>query len=292
MISLASQSVERSRLPPLAVSPDGRLIVYASVERGRSRLYMRALDDLSPRPIPETESATTPFFSPDGRWLAFFDSGVLKKVSISGGVPLTICEAPPVWSAHWGTHHTIVFSTTLPRSGLWTVSATGGEPSRLTTPKPGELQHGYPQLLAGGASVLFSVRRDNGWHLAILSLETRDWRLLGNGRVIGEGAQYVGTGHLIYAQAGGLVATPFDPSSGTLDQPPVPLLEHTARSQFGGIYFAVGAESGTLVTCRRTRQCPSGRSCASTETAARRRSSRAARRMSSRPSRATAGGSR
>ena len=71
--------------------------------------------------------------------------------------------------------------------------------------------------------------------------------MLGNGRVIGEGAQYLPTGHLVYTQSGGLVATPFDPSSGTLDQPPVPLLERVETSRFGGAYFAVAARSGTLV---------------------------------------------
>jgi eukaryotic-like serine/threonine-protein kinase len=71
--------------------------------------------------------------------------------------------------------------------------------------------------------------------------------LLGHGRVIGEGAQYLSTGHLVYAQSGGLVATPFDPSSGSLDQPPVPLAEHVETARFGGTYFAVAARAGTLV---------------------------------------------
>ena len=103
-----------------------------------------------PALIPSTEGASTPFFSPDGRWLAFYANGSLKKVSVAGGVPLTICDAPPVWSATWGENNTIVFATTLPSSGLWLVSANGGEPAQITTPKADEAQHGYPQLLAGG----------------------------------------------------------------------------------------------------------------------------------------------
>ncbi len=249
MITLpAAQALEKGRFPPVALSPDGRLLVYAAaVDGGRTNLYLRPLDELAARPIPATEGAGSPFFSPDGRWLAFYVSGLLKKVSVAGGVPLTICEAPPVWSATWGENDSIVFATTLPSSGLWLVSANGGEPVPITTPKSDEAQHAYPQLLPGGTHVLFSVRRDNAWRLALLALKSRDWRLLGNGRVIGEGAQYLPTGHLVYAQSGGLVATPFDPSSGNLDQPPVSLLEHVETSRFGGTYFAVAAGAGTLV---------------------------------------------
>ena len=162
MITLpATQALEKGRLPPLALSPDGKLLVYAAaVSGGRTKLYLRPLDELDARPIPATEGASTPFFSPDGRWLAFFADGVLKKVSVAGGVPLTICEAPPIWSASWGEQDTIVFATTLAASGLWRVSANGGEPIQITTPKPDETQHGYPQLLPGAAacSSVFDAR--------------------------------------------------------------------------------------------------------------------------------------
>ncbi|MBI3469886.1 MAG: PD40 domain-containing protein, partial [Candidatus Solibacter usitatus] len=244
----AGQALERGRFPPVALSPDGKLLVYAAaVDGGRTNLYLRPLDELTARHIAATEGANSPFFSPDGRWVAFYANGLLKKVSVAGGVPLTICEAPPVWSATWGEDQSIVFATTLPSSGLWLVPANGGEPVQITKPKPDEAQHGYPQLLPGGTQVLFSVRRGNGWQLALLGLKGRDWRLLGNGRAIGEGAQYLPTGHLVYAQSGGLVATPFDPSSGKLDQPPVPLHERVETSRFGGAYFAFAASAGTLV---------------------------------------------
>ena len=249
MITLPSpQALEKGRFPPVALSPDGRLLVYAAAtDGGRTNLFLRPLDELSARPIPETEGASTPFFSPDGRWLAFYADGLLKKVSVAGGVPLTISDAPPVWSATWGENDRIVFATTLAPSGLWEVSANGGAPTQITTPEPDEAQHGYPQLLPGGRQMLFSVRRGNAWHLALLALDSREWAVLGNGRVIGEGAQYLPTGHLVYTQSGGLVATPFDPSSGNLDQPPVSLLERVETSRFGGAYFAVAARSGTLV---------------------------------------------
>jgi serine/threonine-protein kinase len=95
--------------------------------------------------------------------------------------------------------------------------------------------------------VLFSVRRENTWHLALLAVQRREYRILGGARAIGDGAQYLRTGHLIYAQSGGMVVTPFDPATGNLDQPPVPMLERIQMSRFGGAFFAVAHAAGTLV---------------------------------------------
>ena len=249
MISIPPvQALERSRSSPVALSPDGSLLVYAAaVGGGRTNLFIRPLNELAAHPLPATEGASTPFFSSDGRWLGFYADGMLKKVSVAGGVPLTISDAPPIWSASWGDRDTIVFATTLPSSGLWEVSANGGEPKSITKTGANEIQHGYPQLLAGDTQVLFSVQRANGWQLALLTRQTGKWAVLGNGRIIGEGAQYLPTGHVVYAQSGGLIATPFDPANGDLNQPPAPLLERVEASRFGGAYFAVASKSGTLI---------------------------------------------
>lgn len=249
MITMPSgQAIESGRFQPLALSPDGKLFVYAAtLDGGQTRLYLRPLDEVAANPIPATEGASTPFFSPDGRWLAFYANGSLMKVSVAGGAPLTICKSPPVWSASWGENDKIVFATTGSSSGLWLVSANGGDAAQITKPNADEAEHGYPQLLSDGQHVLFSVRRDNEWHLALLDTNNNEWRVLGNGRIIGEGAQYLPTGHLVYAQSGGLVVTPFDPSNGNLDQPPVPLLERIQTSRFGGTYFAFAPATGTLV---------------------------------------------
>ncbi len=241
------QALERGRYTSIALSPDGRQLVYAAaVGGGQTQLYLRRLDELDTRPMPTTVGANTPLFSPDGRWVAFYADGALKKISLAGGVPITICETPPVWSAAWAGDR-IVFATTLAGSGLWTVSADGGEPAQLTKPRPGESEHGYPQILPGGTQVLFSVLGDNGWQPALLSLADRDWRIVGNGRVIGEGARFLPTGHLVSVQSGGLVATRFEASTGTLDAAPIPLLERIETSRFGGAPFAIAADVGSLV---------------------------------------------
>ena len=164
MITLpAALALEKGRSSPVALSPDGALLVYAATDGGRPRLYLRPLRELSARAIAGTDGASTPFFSPDGRWLAFYADGELKRVSVTGGVPLTICEAPPVWSATWGEGDTIVFATTVASSGLWFVSANGGIPAQLTTPEA-DVAHGYPQILPGGTEAL--VQRAAAQHVA------------------------------------------------------------------------------------------------------------------------------
>ena len=98
------------------------------------------MDSLEAEPIGGTEGAIGPFFSPDGQWIGFFADGKLKKVSISGGVTLTLStlsDSENPRGACWGPNDTIVF-TPGQRMGLWQVSAAGGTPQELTTLNEGE----------------------------------------------------------------------------------------------------------------------------------------------------------
>ncbi len=78
----------------MALSPDGTHLAYVARQGGAQQLYLRAMDSLDAKPIPDTEGAVEPFFSPDGQWLGFFAGGKLKKVSVSGGAALTLGDAP------------------------------------------------------------------------------------------------------------------------------------------------------------------------------------------------------
>ena len=79
--------------PAVALSPDGTHLAYVASQGGTQQLYLRAMDSLEARPIPGTEGAVNPFFSPDGQWVGFFAGGKLKKVSVSGGAALTLGDA-------------------------------------------------------------------------------------------------------------------------------------------------------------------------------------------------------
>ena len=220
-----------------ALSPDGRNVVYAADVDGVRLLYIRPLDQVEARPLPGTEGAYNPFFSPDGEWVAFFTDpatggGKLKRVSVRGGPPLTLCDARwPMGS--WGGDGTIVFvhssgDTDTDRI-LHRVPAAGGTPEPITEldPEQGELRHGWPEVLPGGESVVFSISvgedptfRDS--RLAVLSLSTGEYRT-----VVEQGhhARYAESGHLVYSLSGVLTAAPFDLGRLETTGPPVPILE-------------------------------------------------------------------
>ena len=178
---------------PVALSPDGSLLVYAAAMDGSPQLFMRPLAAFESRPIPGTAGASGPFFSPDGQWLGFVADGKIQKVALAGGMPISIADVPSLTSgASWGADGHIVFAD-LRSQGLMRVSEDGGTPEIFTTPDSDDCEnsHRLPHHLPGGRDLLFSVRVRDGWTIALLSLESRRWRSLG---LSGSDARYVDTG--------------------------------------------------------------------------------------------------
>src|SRR5712691_2912304 len=89
--------------PAVAISTDGTHLAYVARQGGTQQLYLRAMDSLEPRPIPGTEGAVNPFFSPDGQWLGVFAGGKLKKVSVNGGTAVTLGDAASPYGASWSS---------------------------------------------------------------------------------------------------------------------------------------------------------------------------------------------
>ncbi|MDA2924960.1 winged helix-turn-helix domain-containing protein, partial [Acidobacteria bacterium AH-259-L09] len=238
----------------LAISPDGRRIVYVARRDGTTQLYVRPLDEVVARPIPGTEGAEAfPFFSPDGESLGFFADGKLKRVSLKGGAPMTLCEAGPRWlGGAWNSQGTIVFSagTETDPFGLYRVSATGGEPESLATPdtEKGELRYTCPKMLPGGKALLFDVRDTDGRHqIRVLSLETGEQKIVVEESI---NAYYAPTGHLVYQQTrwadnnGGnwsVVASLFDLERLEVMGASVPILDNVR-----GVDYSLSGD-GTLV---------------------------------------------
>ena len=142
--------------PAVALSPDGTHLAYVARQGGTQQLYLRAMDSLEAKPIPGTEGAVNPFFSPDGQWLGFFAGGKLKKVSVSGGAALTLGDAAYPRGASWGSQGTIAFAPTNV-SALQQVPDAGGTPQPLTRLEKGEVSHRWPEFLPGGKAVLFAA---------------------------------------------------------------------------------------------------------------------------------------
>jgi serine/threonine-protein kinase len=210
-------------------------------------LFIRRLDRNEIRSIPGTDAAHLPFISPDGLEVGFFSwDGKLKKVSLAGGSPITLCDAPNARGGSWGADGTIVFTPTV-KTGLWRIPAAGGEPRAVTTPDAAKIErHIHPQILPDGDHVLFSVvDRDRMPRVAVVSLRT------GEQRVVMEDAiypRYLPTGHLLFTRSGSLFAVPFSLKRLETSGPPVPVLDDLVTN-FNGIGSAEYAfsQEGTLV---------------------------------------------
>ena len=145
---------------PVALSPNGGTLVYGVQEDGTTkRLWVRDLDDLEARPLAGTEGALYPFWSPDSRFVGFFAQGKLKKVEVSGGPAMSLCDAPNGKGGTWNRDGVIVFApahtTTLQR-----VSAAGGEPVEVTKmdAERAEDSHRHPRFLPDGEHFLYTAR--------------------------------------------------------------------------------------------------------------------------------------
>jgi eukaryotic-like serine/threonine-protein kinase len=235
--------------PVLALSPDGSRLVYVASHAGAKQLYVRPIDSLEANPIPGTEGAESPFFSPDGQSVGFFAEGKLKRVSFSGGAPLTLCTAASARGASWGPDDAIVFTPSFGYSGLFRVSAGGGTPKPLTTPdqKKGEVSDRWPQILPDGKAVLFTSWSGGSFddaQIAVQLLETGERRTLLKG---GSYARYVPSGHLVYARAGGLLAVPFDVKRLEVTGPPVSIPEGVSMHPTTGSAEFSSSNNGSLV---------------------------------------------
>lgn len=210
----------------LAISRDGRRCVYVVRARDNVRLLFRDLASLESTPLPGTENAEMPFFSPDGQWVGFASDGMIRKVSLQGGRPFDICSVNMFGGGDWGTDDTVTFSD-MQNGCLWRVPAGGGTPLQVTFKDrhfENETVHLWPQTLNNERAILFTGHSYTGQgKVAVYSLETGKRRTLFEG---GLNARYIPTGHIIYArrQDGAIYAVPFDVRKLEVMGPHVPVL--------------------------------------------------------------------
>ena len=205
VMSLPEPLKEESNVLDLAISPDGRQIVF---NRG-SRFYYRRIDGLEFKPIISSEGAFNPFFSPDGSSLGFFVGGKVKKVLLAGGAPETISDIgfPSPGGGSWETDGSILFHAGW-REGIFRLPASGGMPEKLIAPDPHENAGMmlWPQQLPAPGLLLFTVASNdiasmNEAQIAIEGVGGKSERKILAGGTYG---RYLPTGHLIYCYDGKL----------------------------------------------------------------------------------------
>jgi len=236
--------------PVLALSPDGTRLVFAGrAAGGGRRLYLRPLDRFEVAAIPGTEGASSPFFSPDGQWVGFWADKKLKKVSLAGGQPQTLCDAEILRGASWGGDGQILFSPA-GNAALWRVRDTGGKPTQVTSfdSRRGEGTHRWPQILPRGKAAIFTSHFPTGNYasarIEVLQLGDGHRQVLLEG---GSDARYLPSGHLVFLRAGSLFAVPFALDQLAVTGPPVPVLDGVFVHEAAGFANYAVSPSGSLV---------------------------------------------
>jgi eukaryotic-like serine/threonine-protein kinase len=231
-----------------AVSPDGRVLVFSACSRCDTEdlddwvPYLRSLERPDPVAIPQARGAFLFFFSPDGRSIGFCRRDGLFKVSAAGDGPRTTLYEGLVMGADWAPDDTIVVAT---QAGLMRISAAGGTPQPLTSPKPG-IWHASPAILPGGGGVLFTewagAPLTGTGQIAVVSFDGKVERTL----LRGSNSRLSPSGHLVFTRDRSLWVVPFDERRLTITGEAAPLPDSPVMLPHMGVAIFTIGRNGTL----------------------------------------------
>jgi eukaryotic-like serine/threonine-protein kinase len=206
---------DRTAFEFFAISPDGRTLAFTATWKGNTMLWVRPLDSLEAKPLPGTEHASQPFWSPDSRTIGFFTNAKLKTIGITGGPTRDIADVVVGRGACWSRDGLIVFAPT-PLSMLYQVSASGGISRPVTSldTSRSEISHALPQFLPDGQQFLYlaASARPGVSAIRVGSVDGKASRILVGADT---GAAYVPSSgprpaSLLFVSGDALIAQPFD----------------------------------------------------------------------------------
>jgi eukaryotic-like serine/threonine-protein kinase len=229
-----------------AISPDGTRLVIEALVKGRRRLFLRPLDADNAVELDGTIGAEAPFWSPDGRFIAFYADGKLKKVPASGGPSEEICAATFAIVGSWGKEGTILF-TQLAHRWIYSVSARGGAASPVAS-LDSPLGEGalWPQFLPDGRRFLYTKSQPGGIpprELRVASLDSKENRLVMR---TDSRAEYAAPGYLLYVRDAALFAQPFDEAHARMTGEPI-LVAENVHFFFGPLHAAFSVSQTGVV---------------------------------------------
>ena len=229
------------------ITRDGQRVAFVSSDgNGQPRIYTRRLDESELSELDGTEEARQIFFSPDGRWIAFYARGGFFKVRVDAGEPVRLADASTSEGGYWLDDGTILFTPAW-NSGLFRIDEDGGEPEPFLIPdRTSSYAITWPSVLPGGREMLFS-RWGSGSAQAVMRLDLTDmtesvvvpghWRR----------SRFVSSGHIVFAGDGGdILALPNEQgAASTLT--PEPVLENVDGGGIDGYARMAVSDNGTLV---------------------------------------------
>ena len=239
-----TQSVEWN---PVAVSPDGQRIAYSARSAdGRVRLWLRTLGAVDGRPVEGTEGVSSMFWSPDGKSLAFFAFGKLKRFELSGGAPVAICDVREGigQTGTWGADGQIVFAS-VQGEALLSVSASGGSPveMRKRSLGGGERRLTWPTFLPDGRRLFYLLTAsDDTGSVMLLSPDGSSREVL----KVKSNVQYVDPGYLLYSSDATLVARRFDLATGAISGDPIVVGDHISYFRATGLAPFSASRTGVI----------------------------------------------
>jgi Tol biopolymer transport system component len=232
------------------LSPDGTRMAFIGEAADKvRRLYIRPLDQMQATVLAGAEGAFDPFFSPDGEWIAFFAQNKLKKISVQGGAPITICDSRVALGGSWGDDGYIVIANRND-AGLYRVSASGGTPEVFTTldKQKNESAHRWPQVLPGSKTVLYTSpttpNQFDDADIVAYTPSSKQTKLVLHG---GFNARYLPGGDLVYMHNGALYAVPFDAKKLETTGQPVLVVENVVTGPVTGAAQYSVSDTGTFV---------------------------------------------
>jgi len=225
-----------------ALSPDSKRLAFVASGDGQTRLWLRSLDSAEARPLPGTEGAKYPFWSPDSRSIGFFAGGRLKRIDISGAVPQTLAEAPVGRGGAWGPDGVILFNPTV--GSIFRISASGGATKAVTQLQPGHAVHVFPQFLPGrGEFLFFVVGTPETRGVYVGSLDSSETRRL---TAADTASTFLAPGWLLFIRQGTLMAERFDAAQRVVSGDPVMVAEEVAYDGGDGVGAFSVSTSGVM----------------------------------------------